>query len=61
MAYSSIIIDDFYDNPDEVREFALAQDYGVEGNFPGNRTIPFLNDSTKNYIACIYIYREREH
>jgi|TARA_B110000879_G_scaffold196247_1_gene265694 hypothetical protein len=51
MAYSSIIIDDFYDNPDEVREFALAQDYGVEGNFPGNRTIPFLNDSTKNYIA----------
>ena len=46
MAYTSIIIDDFYENPDDVREFALTQEYNVSGNFPGNRTIPFLNEST---------------
>jgi hypothetical protein len=51
MAYTSIIIDDFYENPDEVREFALTQDYNVTGNFPGNRTIPFLNESTIEHIA----------
>lgn len=50
MGYSSIIIDNFYSNPDEVREFALAQDYSVTGNFPGARTEPFLNDSVKEYI-----------
>tara|TARA_Y100000389_G_C17446334_1_gene511840 strand:+ start:97 stop:678 length:582 start_codon:yes stop_codon:yes gene_type:complete len=51
MAYTSIIIDDFYENPDEVREFALSQEYNVSGNFPGNRTIPFLNDSIEGYIS----------
>ena len=51
MAYTSIIIDNFYENPDEVREFALSQEYNVSGNFPGNRTTPFLNESTKEHIA----------
>ena len=27
MAYSAIIIDNFYDNPDDVRDFALQQDF----------------------------------
>ena len=51
MAYTSIIIDDFYENPDDVREFALTQEYNVSGNFPGNRTIPFLNESIAGHIA----------
>lgn len=51
MAYTSIIIDDFYENPDDVREFALTQDYNVSGNFPGNRTIPFLNESTAKHVG----------
>jgi len=51
MAFTSIIIDDFYSNPQEVREFALKQDYNVTGNFPGVRTAPFLWDSIKNWIG----------
>jgi len=34
MAYSVIIIDDFYNNPLEVREFALNADFDVDGNYP---------------------------
>lgn len=52
MAYTSIVIDDFYNNPDEVRAFALDQDFSVLGNFPGRRTLPSLNDSTKDYISA---------
>ncbi len=51
MAYNLLIIDDFYNNPDEVREFALKQDFGVKGNYPGQRTKPFLSDSGKEHIA----------
>jgi len=51
MAYTLQIIDNFYNNPDEVRDFALKQEFGVTGNYPGQRTKPFLSDSTKEYIA----------
>ena len=50
MAYSLIIIDDFYSNPEEVRQFALQQEFGVKGNYPGQRTEPFLTESLKEYI-----------
>lgn len=53
MRFNSLTIDNFYVNPMEVREFALKQDYAVRGNFPGMRTIPFLNDSTKEKIREI--------
>lgn len=51
MAYNLIIIDDFYSNPEEVREFALEQDFNVDGNYPGHRTKSFLTDGVKEYIA----------
>ena len=35
-----IVIDNFYRNPDETREWVLAQPFGVAGNFPGKRTKP---------------------
>lgn len=49
----SYIVDNFYSNVDEVREFALNQDFGVRGNYPGQRTIPFLNESIKETINNI--------
>lgn len=52
MAYTSIVIDNFYNNPDEVRAFGLSQEFNVLGNFPGRRTLPSLNDSTKDYISA---------
>lgn len=42
-----MIIDNFYDNPDDVRKFALAQDYGVRGNYPGGRTKTFAAPEDK--------------
>jgi len=50
MRVESLSISDFYSNVDAVREFALQQEFGVRGNYPGQRTVPFLNDSIKNII-----------
>lgn len=50
MRVNTLIIDDFYENADEVREFALSQDFGVKGNYPGQRTISFANDEIKEYM-----------
>lgn len=45
-----IIIDNFYSNPEQVREFVLKQDFFVEGNFPGKRTKSFANEQLKETI-----------
>jgi len=50
MKVTLIIIDDFYVNPDDVRNFALQQEFNVTGNFPGARTKPFFNISVKETI-----------
>ena len=36
-----IIKDNFYANPEEVRDYALEQDFSVEGNYPGLRSAPY--------------------
>ena len=48
-----LITDQFYNDVDAVREFALQQDFSITGNYPGNRTISFLNDSIKETIESI--------
>ena len=48
-----IICDNFYSNVDEVRAFALQQDFNVDGNYPGHRTKSFLNKSITDYIGEI--------
>lgn len=53
MEVNVIITDNFYQNPDDVREFALSQEFSVSGNYPGNRTESFLNDELKYYINSI--------
>ncbi len=53
MRINSITVDDFYINPWEVREFALRQEFAVRGNYPGQRTVSFLNDSLKQTIQAI--------
>ncbi len=47
----ALCIDDFYSNPDRVREFALKQDYypAQEGNYPGKRTRD-LDDIDKEFF-----------
>jgi hypothetical protein len=53
MKTSLIITDDFYNNPDETRDWALAQDFNVAGNFPGNRTAPVHDWDLKDVIQKI--------
>jgi hypothetical protein len=53
MRFNSLTIDDFYTDPMQVREFALKQEYKVRGNYPGQRTVSFLNDSLKQRIRNI--------
>ena len=51
MNKSFICIDDFYNDPDDVREFALEQEYTTSGNYPGIRTVPHMTDSMKEIIS----------
>jgi len=50
MRVNLIIIDDFYMDPWAVRNFALGQEFGVRGNFPGSRTQPFFTDDVRQAI-----------
>jgi hypothetical protein len=45
-----IVIDNFYENPCEIREFILKQDFLVVGNYPGKRTESYANQQVKNTI-----------
>lgn len=45
-----IIVDDFYENPLEVREWVLSQDFNIVGNYPGSRTKPLLTEEIKHRI-----------
>ena len=53
MRTNVIITEDFYLNVDEVRSFALSQEFSQKGNYPGSRTNSFLNDSIKEIIQNI--------
>ena len=53
MRFNTLTIDNFYTNPDEVREFALKQEFMVRGNYPGQRTKSFLTDSLKKKMRDI--------
>jgi len=55
MQTNVIIIDDFYSNPDEVRNYALNQPFEVKGNYPGLRTAPWLDQGLKATIANIVL------
>ena len=56
MKLNLIVIDDFYQDPDSVRKFALEQDFSVKGNYPGVRTAPFMNDSIKTLLSDIVAF-----
>ena len=53
MQIQTYVIDNFYNNVDEVREYALNQEFQTIGNFPGQRTANFLNDDVRKTIQTI--------
>lgn len=56
MRTNLIVVDDFYQNPDALREFALSQDFSVTGNYPGLRTRSFLSEDCINIINNLLTY-----
>lgn len=55
MKTTVIITDDFYQNPDRIRSYALSQPFEVSGNYPGKRTKPYLPDDLRNAIQSIVL------
>jgi hypothetical protein len=53
MQVSAIVVDDFYNDVDAVREMALGMEFGVRGNYPGQRTVQVYNEGVKNLIQAI--------
>jgi len=53
MQVSSVVIDGFYNDVDEVRAMALAMEYNTSGNYPGIRTKPVYNQGVKDLIESI--------
>ena len=45
-----IVIDNFYNNAMETRNYILTQEFTVKGNFPGQRTISYANEHLKEII-----------
>lgn len=45
-----IVIDNFYCNALETREYILDQEFSVRGNYPGQRTISYANEQLKSII-----------
>jgi hypothetical protein len=50
---SYIVIDDFYDHPDRVRNFALSQSFEIDGQFPGWRSSPYFPGNSNERICKI--------
>ena len=45
-----IVIDNFYNNPQDTRNYILSQEFMVRGNYPGQRTISYANQHLKDII-----------
>jgi hypothetical protein len=53
MKTNLLITDNFYSDPDSVRNFALQQKFDVTGNYPGARTKSFLTPDLKETVQTI--------
>ena len=48
-----IVIENFYPNPDKVRNDALAAEFCMNGNYPGTRTKSYMYDGIKEKFESI--------
>lgn len=68
MNFPALCIDNFYNNPDKIREFALSLEYKKQpGNYPGFRTNPlydidydFFNESLSKIFSVLFNYDYEE-
>jgi len=47
---SLIVVDNFYNNALETRNYVLTQEFTVKGNYPGQRTVSYATEDLKNII-----------
>jgi hypothetical protein len=47
---SLIVVDNFYNNAMNTRNFILSQEFSVKGNFPGKRTVSYATENLKDII-----------
>ena len=45
-----LVIDNFYNNPHETREYILKQDFKIRGNYPGQRTVSYATPEIQDMI-----------
>jgi hypothetical protein len=45
-----IVVDNFYNNAMETRNFILKQEFSVKGNYPGQRTVSYANEHLRDII-----------
>jgi hypothetical protein len=50
---SIIVVDNFYGNPDQIRQEVLASRFDFTGRFPGRRTAPFQSEQLRGVIEAI--------
>ena len=48
-----LIFDNFYQDPDALRAYALGRDFNVKGNYPGMRTAP-EGDQQREYLKNFF-------
>ena len=48
-----IVIDNFYNNPLETRNYILEQEFKIRGNYPGQRTISYASEEIKSIIQTM--------
>lgn len=47
---STMIIENFYEDPHAIREKALSMDFDIKGNYPGQRTAPYIPEGMKERL-----------
>lgn len=53
MKFPTLCVDEFYKNPDEIREYALSLEYETgHGHYPGVRTKPLSEINPKFFSEC---------
>lgn len=52
MKPSLIVLDDFYQDPDRIRELALHSTFDVAGNYPGRRTRAYNDGGVKEAFSA---------
>tara|TARA_R100000005_G_scaffold58479_1_gene29524 strand:+ start:250 stop:825 length:576 start_codon:yes stop_codon:yes gene_type:complete len=55
MRTNLLIVDNFYRDPNTIRDIALSSNFQVKGNYPGRRTRSYASDDVKQVIQTLLL------